>query len=96
MNQFTIRDNISVGLLIEANSTKEQEPIEIVCRENGVPYAFKTWLNWWIVGPAPEWKQVSCKRIAVNHADSKEFGRHFFQVKMAVTEWRARHAAENI
>ena len=42
MNQFTIRDNISVGLLIEANSTKEQEPIEIVCRKNGVPYAFKT------------------------------------------------------
>ena len=42
MNHLIITDDISVGLLIGGNSTKAQEPIEIVCFKNGGPCTFKT------------------------------------------------------
>ena len=50
MNQLTFSDNISVRLLIEANSTKTLEPIEIFHSRNDRPYAFKTRLGWCVVG----------------------------------------------
>ena len=43
--------DISVGLLIGANCTKALEPIEILQSRNGGPYAFKTWLGWYVIGP---------------------------------------------
>ena len=64
------------------------EPIEILQSRNGGPYAFKTRLGWCVVGPVNRTKRnkVSCNQIAVNQADTKEVGRHFFQFKKEVKE----------
>ena len=88
INQLTFSDDISVGLLIGANCTKALEPIEILQSKNGGPYAFKTRLGWCVVGPVNRTKRnkVSCNQIAVRQADTKEVGRHFFQVKKEVKE----------
>ena len=66
-----------------ANCTKVLEPIEIFQSKNGGPYAFKTRFGLCVVSSVNKTKRnkVSCKRIAVNQADTKEVGRHFFQVK---------------
>ena len=87
-NQLTFSDDISVGLLIGANCTKALEPIEILQSKNGGPYAFKTRLDWCVVGPVNRTKRnkVSCNQIAVSQADTKEVGRLFFQVKKEVKE----------
>ena len=87
-DQLTYSDDISVGLLIGANCTKALEPIEILHSRNGGPYAFKTRLGWCVVGPVNRTKgnKVSCNQIAVNQADTKEVGRHFFQFKKEVKE----------
>ena len=49
--QLTFIDDISVGLLIEANCTKALEPIEILHSRNDGPYTFKTRPGWCGVGP---------------------------------------------
>ena len=84
--QLTFSADISVGLLIGANFTKALEPIEILQSRNGGPYAFKTRLGWCVVGPVNRTKRnkVSCNQIAVNQVDTKEVGRHFFQVRKEV------------
>ena len=88
INQLTFSDDISVGLLIGANCTKALEPIGILQTGNGGPCAFKTGLGWCVVGPVNRTKRskVSCNQIAVNQADTKEVGRHSFQVKKKVKE----------
>ena len=87
-DQLNFSGDISVGLLIGANCTKALEPIEILQSRNGGPYAFKTRLGWCVVGPVNRTKRnkVSCNQIAVNQADTKEVGRHFFQFKKEVKE----------
>ena len=87
-DQLTFNDDISVKLLIGANCTKVLEPIEIFQSKNGGPYAFKTRFGLCVVSSVNKTKRnkVSCKRIAVNQADTKEVGRHFFQVKKEVKE----------
>ena len=75
-------------MLIGANYIKALQPIEIVQSRNGGPYAFKTRLGWCVVGPVNKTKRnkVSCNQIAMNQADTKEVGRHIFQVKKEVKE----------
>ena len=81
-NQLNLEDNLPVGLLIEANCVKALEPLEILQSRNEGPYAFKTRLGWCIVGPVSQNNKntVSCNRIAVRQADTKQVGTHFFQV----------------
>ena len=88
INQLTFSDDISVGLLIGPNCTKALEPIEILQSKNGGPYAFKTRFSWCVIGPVNRTKRnkISCNQTAVNQADTKEVGRHFFQVKKEVKE----------
>ena len=64
------------------------EPTEILQSRNDGPYAFKTRLGWCVVGSVNRTKRnkVSCNQIAVNQADTKEVGRHFFQFKKEVKE----------
>ena len=87
-DQLTFSDDISVGLLIGANCTKVLEPIEILQSRDGGDYAFKTRLGWCVVDPVNRTKRnkVSCNQIAVNQADTKEVGRHFFQFKKEMKE----------
>ena len=65
---------------------KALEPLEILQRRNEGPYAFKTRLGWCIVDPVSQNNKniVSCNRIAVRRADTKQVGTHFFQVKNKV------------
>ena len=81
-NQFNFEDDLPVGLLIRANYVKAIEPLEILQSRNEGPYAFKTRLGWCIVGPVSQNNKntVSCNRIAVRQADTKQVGTHFFQV----------------
>ena len=81
-NQLNLEDNLPVGLLIGANCVKALEPLEILQSRNKGPYAFKTRLGWCIVGPVSQNNKntVSCNRIAVRQADTKQVGTHFFQV----------------
>ena len=81
-NQLNLEDNLPVGLLIGANCVKALEPLEILQSRNEGPYAFKTRLGWCIVGPVSQNNKntVSCNRIAVRQADTKQVGTHFFQV----------------
>ena len=75
-------------MLIGAHYTKVLEPIEILQSRNGGPYAFKTRLDWCVVGSVNKTKRnkVSCNQITVNQAVTKEVGRHFFHVKKEVKE----------
>ena len=87
INQLTFSDHIFVGLLIGANCTKALELIEILRSKNGRPYAFKTRLGWCVVGQnRTKRNKVSWNQIPVNQADTKEVGRHFFQVKKEMKE----------
>ena len=64
------------------------EPIELLQRGNGGPYAIKTRLGWCVVGQVNRTKRnkVSCNQIVVNQANTKGVGRHIFQVKKEVKE----------
>ena len=44
-------DNIKVGLLIGANSTRALEPVQVIASRDGGPHAMKMILVWHIVGP---------------------------------------------
>ena len=44
-------DNIKVGLLIAANSTRALEPVQVIASRDRGPHAMKTILVWHIVGP---------------------------------------------
>ena len=57
-NQLTFSDDISVGLLIEANCTNALAAIEILQSRNGGPYAFKVRLGWCVVGPVNRTKRT--------------------------------------
>ena len=52
------------------------EPIELLQRRNGGPYAIKTRLGWCVVGQVNRTKRnkVSCNQIVVNQANTKGVG----------------------
>ena len=83
VNQLNLEENISVGLLIGENCTEALEPIQVLQRRNGDPYAFRSKLGWCVVGPVSGTKNgsVSCNKIAIRQADMNQVGEHFFQSK---------------
>lgn len=87
-SQLSHNDDLSFELLIEANCIKVLEPIEVLQSINGGPYAFRTRLGWCVVGPVNgnSKNYVSCNKIAVRLADTKEVGKPFFQGKSEVQE----------
>ena len=87
-NQLNLEDNLPVGLLIGANCVKALEPLEILQSRNEGPYDFKTRLGWCIVGSVNQNNKntVSCNRIAVRQADTRQVGTHFFQVENEVRD----------
>ena len=62
-------DDMKVELLIGANCTKALEPVQVIASRDGVPYAMKTALGWYIVGPIAHINSrngpLTCNRIAV-------------------------------
>ena len=76
-------DNIEVGMLIGANCIKALKPMEITSSRNGGPYAHKTKLGWFIVGPVTTSRNdgsVKCQRIAVKDVASGKMAPNHFVV----------------
>ena len=44
-------DNISVDLLIGANCVEALQPLEVIPSQQDGPYAYRTILGWYVVGP---------------------------------------------
>ena len=68
---------------------KALEPIDVIPSKNNGPYAIKTRLGWYIVGPVDGTRSrqgIHCNRIAVKPADTKDVGKHYFQNKTSVAE----------
>ena len=88
VNQLNFEENMSVGLLIGANSTKTPEPIQVLPGRNGGPYALWTRLGWSVVGPVSGTKNssVSCNKIDVRQANTNQVRKHFFQSQKEVKE----------
>ena len=80
--------NLCIGLLIRSNYTKALKPTEIFQSRNSGLYAFRTRLGLCVVralnGNSKNY--VSCNKIVVRQADTKELGNHFAQVKSEVKE----------
>ena len=78
---ITQMDNIEVGMLIGANCMKVLEPMEIISSRNGGPYAYRTKLEWCIVGPITASRNdvsVKCHRIAVKDVASGKMAPYHF------------------
>ena len=86
LDHMTHQLNLEDNLLIGANCVKVLEPMEILQSRNEGSHAFKTRLGWCIVGPVSQNNKntVSCNRIAVIQADTKQVGTHFFKVENKV------------
>ena len=67
---------------------KALEPIDVIPSNNNGPYAIKTRLGWWIVGPVSGTSRqgIHCNRLAVKQVDIKDVGKHYFQTKTSVEE----------
>ena len=73
---------MSIDVLIGMNCTRALEPIDFIASKNGGPYALETVLGWCVVGPIGRSRKrddiVSCNRIAVQDAGTKQLSRHPF------------------
>ena len=62
--------------------------MDIIPSKNDGLCAFKTKLDWCIVGPVNgiSRKEICCNPIGVRQADTNEVGKHFFQAKTLVKD----------
>ena len=78
-------DDVTVELLIGANSTRALEPVQVITSRDGGPYAVKTVLGWCIAGPIAcinsRNGSLTCNRIAVQEASSNKIIDHYFAVE---------------
>ena len=73
--------DISFGLLTGGNCSKALEPLKVIPRKDGCPYAFRTLLGLCIVRPIGETTSsttVSINRISVQDIASKTVASHCF------------------
>ena len=80
-SKVILLDIIEVGMLIGTNCMKALEPMKIIYRRNGGPYAYRMKLGWCIVGPITTSKNggsVKCHRIAVKDVASEKMTPHHF------------------
>ena len=83
-------DAVSINVLIGANCTKALEAIDFIASKNGGPYALETVLGWCVVGPIGRSCKgddvISCNRIAVQAAGTKQISRHQFEIQKEVKD----------
>ena len=83
-------DAVSINVLIGANCTKALEPIDFIASKNGGPYALETVLGWCVVGPIGRSCKrddvISCNRIAVQDAGTKQLSRYHFEIQKEVKD----------
>ena len=81
--------NLDVQLLIGANCLKALEPQEVITSKGDGPYAFRTRLGLYIVGPIAEKRQESrfhCNRISVKDCSTGNSSRHHFTISKCKEE----------
>ena len=73
-------ESITVNQLIGTNCLKALEPLEVIPSLGNRPYAIRTTLGWWVIGPinVKDGKTISGNRIAVSKASSGGRARHHF------------------
>ena len=93
-------DAVSIDVLIGANCAKALEPIDFIASKNGGPYALETVLGWCVVGPIGRSCKgddaISCKRIAVQDAGTKQISRHHFEIQKEVKDTRIRDVMQRM
>ena len=70
-----------VTLRISANCVKALEPYELTASKKGRPYAFRTLLGWYIVGPMysqNKSENLSCNKIMVKSVVTGLPSNHYF------------------
>ena len=70
-----------VTLRISANCVKALEPYELAASKKGRPYAFRTLLGWYIVGPMysqNKSENLSCNKIMVKSVVTGLPSNHYF------------------
>ena len=81
---------MSIDVLIGENCAKALEPIDFIASKNGGPYALETVLGWCVVGPIGRSCKrddiLSCNRIAVQDAGTKQLSRHHFEIQKEVKD----------
>ena len=81
-NEIFPNTDISVGLLIGTNRAQALKPKEVIPSRESSSYAVKTILGWCVVGPisctSKNSEEVSCNRVSVEDAGSKNLGKHQF------------------
>ena len=80
----------AIDFLIGANFRRALEPIDFIASKNGGPYALETVLGWCFVGPIGRSCKrediVTCNRIAVQDAGTKQLSRHHFEIQKEVKD----------
>ena len=72
-DKIILGKDISIGLLIDGNFSRALEPLKVIPKKDGGAYAFRTLLEWCIVGPIGETASkttISCNRISVQDMTS--------------------------
>ena len=81
---------MSIDILIGENCAKALEPIDFIASKNGGPYALETVLGWCVVGPIGRSCKrddvISCNRIAVQDAGTKQLSRYHFEIQKEVKD----------
>ena len=75
--------DIEIGLLISSDCAKALDPQEVIPSKNDGPFAFRTTLEWCVVGPLAKLNKknsISCPQIIVQDAISRAILPHCFGV----------------
>ena len=83
-------DAVSIDVLIGVNCAKALELIDFIASKNGGPYSLETVLGWCVVGPIGRSYKgddaISCSRIAVQDAGTRQISRHHFEIQKEVKD----------
>ena len=82
-SEITQRDDIEIGMLIGANCMKVFEPLKIIPRKDGGPYAYPTKLGWCICGPIQNighQNSLNFNRVVVKDGSTGKLSRHHFLI----------------
>ena len=89
-DELNLNRNVKIALFIGANCSRPLEPEMVIHSEGDGPYAFRTVLDWCIVGPTSQKNtpggKILCSRTAVIEAGTGNLARHHFEAKSQVQE----------
>ena len=98
VKNFKLKKNIKVDLLIGANCLEALEPLEVIPSQDAGPYAFRTALVWYVVGPikAEQLDGISCYRIGVVKAVTQDTAEHHFEIEKKCEDFGVKEMLKSI